>query len=427
MTDYCNKTKRTALVLGGTKPHILLIEKLKARGYHVILVDYLEAPPGAPFANAHIRESTLDEKRVLQIAKDTDASLIISTCIDQANCTCCYVAEQLCLPKPYDHETALNVTDKGRMKRIMADNGIRTSPFITVHSVDEIIWDKVRYPAVVKPVDCNSSKGVHRADCREEVERFTQEALLLSRSGVAIIEGYNTGSEIQVDCLATEQGASVLLTRMKKRIDSSSGMLLQSTGSILPAPLSEPEAMECAEIAGKIAAAFHLNNTPFFYQAILTDQGISVLEFAPRIGGGLSYYLIEAITGVDIIECAIDSFLGIPIRVKKAKNDKVFSTCLLYMHPGVLDHIEGFSELKAAGIIREAFQLRQNGSSIRGDLRSGNRVGAMVIEAQDYNDLCRKERLAYDTIRLCDPSGTDLFNRTLYSMQQKGQFNFELL
>ena len=33
--------KKNALVLGGTVPHISLIKKLKERGYHTILVDYL--------------------------------------------------------------------------------------------------------------------------------------------------------------------------------------------------------------------------------------------------------------------------------------------------------------------------------------------------------------------------------------------------
>ena len=31
---------KKAIVLGGTRPHITLIQKLKDRGYYVILIDY---------------------------------------------------------------------------------------------------------------------------------------------------------------------------------------------------------------------------------------------------------------------------------------------------------------------------------------------------------------------------------------------------
>ena len=34
-----------AIVLGGVAPHISLIERLKNRGFEVILIDYLDDPP----------------------------------------------------------------------------------------------------------------------------------------------------------------------------------------------------------------------------------------------------------------------------------------------------------------------------------------------------------------------------------------------
>ena len=207
-----------AIVLGGTSPHIDLINKLKARGYYVILVDYLDNSPGIAYADEHIKESTLDNEKVLQIAKEANAKLVISTCIDQANSVCCYVAEKLDLPKPYTYETSLNVTDKGLMKQIMAENNIPTSSFIVVRGENEINWNKVSFPAVVKPVDCNSSKGVHRVDNKEETLKYVREALEFSRTHCAIIEGYNEGNEIQVDCFAGTKGAKVLLTRQKKKI-----------------------------------------------------------------------------------------------------------------------------------------------------------------------------------------------------------------
>lgn len=395
----------TAVVLGGTSPHVELIKKLKKRGYHVVLIDYLNNSPGIEFADEHIQESTLDMEKVEQVAKEKNADLVISTCIDQANSVCCRVAERLGLPRPYSYQTSLDVTDKGRMKRIMVDSGIPTSPFTTVRSVEEIPWDAISYPAVVKPVDCNSSKGVHRADSPEEVEQYVREDLQMSRTGCAIIEGYNEGNEIQVDCFATENSAVVLMTRQKKKIVGGNALVLQSTGSIVPAPMKEQEVRQANEIAQAIAGAFDLHNTPFFYQAIVTASGIKVLEFAPRIGGGLSYYMLSSFAGVDSIEVAINSFLGVSQRVCPKELDRMYSTNLLYMKPGIFDHFEGVEELKAAGAIKDFFQMKKKGTEIGEDLRSGNRVGAFAVEAQDYDSLTRAEAKAYSAIKVMNADG----------------------
>lgn len=406
---------KKAIVLGGTSPHVLLIEKLKKRGYETVLVDYLSNSPGIAAADRHIQESTLDKEKIVEIAAAEKADLVISTCIDQANSTCCYVAEKLGLPKPYDYKTSLDVTDKGLMKKIMVDNDIPTSPYQVVEKEEEIDWNKVTYPAVVKPVDCNSSKGVHRADSRDEVLKYVNEAIGFSRTGNAIIEGFNCGEEIQVDCFSEESEVKVLMTRQKKKIAARDGMVLQSTGSVIPAPLSDDLNRQAAEIAEKIASAFGLKNTPFFYQAIVTENGISVLEFAPRIGGGLSYYLIKTIAGVDIVECAIDSFVGTPVKTEVKKDGKYYSTNLLYMNPGIYDHIEGFEELKNAGIIKDSFEMKKKGTEIDSDLRSGNRVGAFVVEADSFEQLSVLEKKAYSVIKVIGSCGNDLLNRSVIS------------
>lgn len=407
---------KIAIVLGGTSPHAILVQKLKVRGYYVVLVDYLDNPPAKQFADEHIQASTLDKDVVLKIAVEKNADIVISTCIDQANSICCYVAEQLNLPHPYSYETSLNVTDKGLMKRIMIDNSIPTSSYIIVEDTENIDWTKVTFPAVVKPVDCNSSKGVHRVDSVDEAKSRIAEAIKLSRTCKAIIEGFNKGEEIQVDCVATQNGVEVILTRQKKKIlHSGNEMVLQSRGSIIPAPLDESLNYQAQAIAEKIAASFGLTNTPFFYQAIVTEDGIKVLEFAPRIGGGLSYYVIKELAGFDVIEAAIDSFIGKPIEHNPSLLKKCYSTNLMYMMPGVFDHIEGLHELKDEGLAYEVFTLKDKGTIIDSDMRSSNRVAAFILEANTFDELAQKEEKAINMIEIRDNKGNALLNRSIYN------------
>ena len=154
------QNKPVALVLGGTVPHCEMIRQLKARGYYTVLIDYLDDSPAKSVADLHVQESTLDKEKVLEVARRMQAQLVICGCVDQANITACYAMEQLGHKPPYSYETALAITNKGVMKRVMMEKGIPTSKYIYVDSDSGIPEVALRYPVIVKPADSNSSNGV---------------------------------------------------------------------------------------------------------------------------------------------------------------------------------------------------------------------------------------------------------------------------
>ena len=404
-----------AIVLGGTLPHVTLVERLHARGYRVLLVDYLDDPPAKRVADEHVQISTLDKEAVLSLAEERGAALVISACIDQANSVCCYVAEKLGLPYPYSYETSLAVTEKGRMKAVFVKNGIPTAAYQEVSSVEEIDWSRVPFPAVVKPVDCNSSKGVRRVSNADEATVRLAEAIAMSRAGKAIIEEFNVGDEIQVDCVAAADGVKVMMTRLKRKVSGDGdAFVLQSWGSVFPAPLDDALKLRAVEIAERIAAAFGLRNTPFFYQATVVNGDIRVIEFAPRVGGGMSSKILLELAGYDPVDCVIDSFFGREISVSPVPLDRFRSTNILYMKAGVFGGIDGLEALLSEGVVSDYVVYRRNGDRVDGDLRSSNRVATLVIDGATYDDVRRKSLRAIDTVEIRDPSGAPMLNRELY-------------
>lgn len=403
--------KPVALVLGGTAPHKLLIKKLQERGYHTVLVDYLPNPPAKSIADEHVQASSYDKDQVLEIAKDRGASLVISTCIDQTNSVCCYVAEKLGLPHPYSYKDALYVTNKGMMKARMKEYDVPSSAYILTKNVELVDWSKVSFPCVVKPVDCNGSKGVRRADSIEEAKPFVTEALKLSQTSEAIIEGFCPGDEIQVDCVALDNNAEVVMTRSKVKVAGDNESVLNSFGSIVPAQVNNNVLLKLRQIAVNIAKGFGLHNTPFFYQAIVSDDEVNVLEFAARVGGGLSYYMIKNFVGFDAVEAAVDSFLGQPIHMGYHAPEKVYRTCLLYSKPCVFDHIEGMERLKEEGYAKEFFITKTKGDVIDKDMRSGNRVGSFVVEASSIDELNKKVNYCMENVRVIDVDGNNMIYR----------------
>ncbi|MFP4698573.1 MAG: acetyl-CoA carboxylase biotin carboxylase subunit family protein [Eubacteriales bacterium] len=406
--------KLKAIVLGGTIPHIELIKNLQKRGYYTILVDYYQNPPAKSYADEHIIESTLDQDVVLEIAQKLDVQLVISTCVDQANVTACYVAEKLGLPAPYSYEAALNVTNKGLMKKKMVEYAIPTSKYFCISNKNELENLCLEFPVVVKPSDSTGSKGVKKANNFSELYNYFREALGISRNNNVIIEEFQEGIEVQVDFFIQNKEPNIVMTRQKSKISLEFDSVLQSTGSIIPADLSQAAKDSFLEIANNIANAFNLKNTSLFIQAIVNGDDINVLEFAPRIGGGLSYRLIKLITGFDILDATVDSYLNIPIDVLSKQPKFYYSTNIIYAFPGKFDSIQGYQELIDRNIIEEFYIFKTKGMEIGSEMASRDRVGAFLLKANKKADLHSKMLEAIDEMEVYDSNGDPIMRHDIF-------------
>lgn len=387
---------KTALVLGGTVPHIELIRQLHERGYFVYLLDYTDNPPAKTVADEHIKASTLDQDAVLSIAKQYHTDLVISSCIDQANSTACYVAEHLNLPHPYSFSTSLDVTRKGQMKTLFKKNGIPTSDFYILTQEEKPVIH-FPFPFVIKPTDANSSKGVFKIECEKDFYDKIPESFAFSREKKVIVEQFVEGTEIQVDCVASNGKAYVLMTSDKESLQKS-GKELQVAGFSIPGPLCERFASDLAIIAQRIANAFSLENTPFFYQAIIGDDGIRVLEFAPRIAGGTRFEMVRMFCGYDYINSSIASFLGEKIDTHFTPSDDKYTIRHIYMRPGIFKSIVGLEEALENGTIDHYFPFVNSGRTITASMSSGNRIGAIMVKASSYEESVKKIRQAMQSI-----------------------------
>lgn len=393
---------KKALVLCATVPHTLLLEKLKQRGYYTLVADMNPGAPAVSYADEFVCISAFDKEAIAAYAEENGVDLVISCCSEQANSVCCYVGEMLNLPHPYSYETSLDVTNKGRMKKLFKQGGVTTSDFVLFKEVDELTGCQLPYPVVVKPVDAYSSKGVHKADNVEQLLEFARDALRVSRSGQGIVETYCPGVEIQVDCVAIRGKAHVLLTRTKRTL-SQNAIELNSGGSVVPAEMTAAEESQAAELAQRIVNVFGLVDTPFFYQARMKDGRISVLEFAPRIGGGLSFQMVKRATGVDIVDLSIQSFLGEEMSMEgRFEKPRYLSTLLLYMEPGIFGEVTGLERLLEDGTVDYAAVLKKRGDKVDANRTSSNRAATLLMTADSKSELEEKTKRALDKIDILD-------------------------
>jgi biotin carboxylase len=407
--------KPTAVVLGGTIAHSELILKLKNRGYFVVLVDYLESPPAKSVADVHLLVSTLDLENVLKVSQDYNANLVISSSVDQANVTACYVGEILNLTLPYSYELARNITNKGYMKEMMINNQIPTSPFVYFSSSNELEKLDLKYPVIVKPSDSCAANGVKIIFSEENLIPYSNNALNLSRNNHAIIEEFVNGKEISAYCFVEDHVAKILMISERYSVTEGPSCVLKCYATLAPAEIPGETFNEFSRVAQRIVDLFSLNNTPLHIQAIINEEGkINIIEFAPRVGGGISYETIRMNTGFDILEASIDSYLEKPVVVDVGSSSNVTTINIIYGTQGILDKIIGVENLIDNHLIDKFFMYKSFGTEIKTERASSSRIAVFIIKANTKEENLQRVKYAISCIDVLNPNGESIMRKDLY-------------
>lgn len=399
---------KKAIVLGGTHDHIGLIEILHEKGFYTILIDHLENPPAAAYADEHIRESTLDVEVVLDIAKNKKPEIVIAACIDQALLTMAHVCEKLGLPCHINAKTALELTNKIYMKQKFAENEIPTSNFFVLDKKDSpILPNEIRFPLVIKPADSNGSKGITKINTPGDIEKAVEFALLHSRSKQVILEEFVDGEEFSVDVAVKDFIPTVLMVtkNIKMRQSENTFTIIQS---LFPATQEAELLDEIHQIAKKITKTYKIKNSPLLIQMIYHAGKLSVIEFSARIGGGSKHHFIKKITQFDLLEWFVNLFFSEPTNIK-IKDNRI-SGCLHYFYAknGLIKEFLNFDVAVADSIIEQYYLYKTSGMTISNHISSGDRVAGILITGKTPDDIWIKLQKANSILKIRDSTQEDL-------------------
>lgn len=428
--------KPVAIVLGGSAAHAELILRLKEKGYHVTLVDYLDNPPSKKVADDHVQISTLDKEKVLEVAKQLKAQLVINTHLDPPLETACYVSEQMGLPIPYSYDTSVKITNKSIMKRVMLDNDIQTAPYFTAKCIADLGKNNLHFPLIVKPTDSTGTLGVSRVDNQIDLEKRFGEACKFSRAGEVVIEEFCEGAEWNVYCFIIDYEPHVLLVLHKYKLFDCAGKgipiseQLTQLGTVTQYKISKFLNDRIKNIAKRIAVSFNIRQSPLLIQTIVDGNDVSVIEAAARLGGtGLSDYLIREITGVDILEATIQSYFGITTDVVAGairsyslkepdvgKNERRFEYAInfVYAAEGVFERIEGVNRLFDQKLVQVFHAIKSQNMVINEPFSSRNRVAFFIVKAEDRESLFEKVERAMGLIDVLGANGKSIMRRDLF-------------
>ena len=401
-----------ALVLAGGFPQIELLRQLKDRGIETVLADYYAEPVAKPYADRFYQVSTLDVPGITALAKAEQVDFLITCCTDQALLTVAEVSEELGLPCYIDHQTGRNVTNKQYMKKVFNAADVPTAKHTIMARFDETLLKGMEFPLIVKPVDCNSSKGVKRTENKEQLRTAVEAAIGYSRTNTAIVEEFIDGEELSADVYVENGVAHLLFVSTLEKIGNNDKFIIFRGRYSAEKTALVRDLLQ--SIAQKIADAFGLKNSPMLIQLITDGKRVFVLEFSARTGGGVKYQLIRKASGFDVIAAVIDLTLGKKPHVEvQPPENKFILNDFIYCKPGIFDRVEGFEELKKQGILSEYSVYKWRGAEFDTIENSGDRIAGFTVQADTPEELRRKHAAALAGMRVLDTQGNDMIRRDL--------------
>lgn len=232
--------------------------------------------------------------------------------------------------------------DKVMQKMILKAHGIPVLDCLSFHSsrwlsdsqkVLERLENKIKYPAIVKPVNLGSSIGITPAKNREELEEAIEVAVGLS-SQVLVEPLIKNLLEINCAVLGDQDYAEVslceepitvsdILSFQDKYLGSGKTKGMSAAKRRLPADIPEEMSYKIQELAKKAFFALNLSGVSRMDFLINKDNNNIYFNEPNTIPGSLAFYLWEP-SGKPYPKL-IDQLIELAFKRFKEKNNLIFS------------------------------------------------------------------------------------------------------
>ncbi|WBW98864.1 ATP-grasp domain-containing protein [Oceanirhabdus sp. W0125-5] len=401
------------MLLGSSKAQLNTIKKIQNLGHEVIASDYHETSVGKNIANDTWLASTFDYAETLKgaVAKSIDGIMTMGT--DQPVLTVAKVANTLNLPYFLDIDTALSVTNKAIMKQKFIDYQIPTTNYVLYEPSNPSVLEKVKFPAVIKPLDSQGQRGIYVVNSIDEIQTLYSDVISYSREKSILIESYYANDEITISGWVEAGELKVLTITDRVTFDSKDeiGICLSHE---FPSKHTKEYGQAIVHLSKKIVKDFKIQSGPIYFQFFIGEEGLKVNEIACRIGGAYEDEFIPYLTGVDLLHMTIMGSLGIDYSTDNLINHDVFSinkhlsVQLFFSNPCKICDMPTEDEIrKLEGVVNVGFNYHV-GDTIPKISNATQRIGYVIVAADSKQQLEKRLSLLYKHLKIIDENSNNV-------------------
>ena len=178
---------------------------------------------------------------------------------------------------------------------------------------NEIPWETIRYPAVLKPVDAGASSGVHICSSKEEICQNLDDAFHSSDRGAIIIEEFISGNEFTAHYTIFRGKATLSCIDNRYPVAVHEGSVTTIPAArVYPSTFTESYIKKVNDHMLKLAEGIGIYNGVIFIQGIHdpeTDE-FKVFEAGCRSAAETPCRLLEKVTGNNYLKMIVDTALN---------------------------------------------------------------------------------------------------------------------
>ncbi|MCL2602131.1 MAG: ATP-grasp domain-containing protein [Treponema sp.] len=298
--------------------------------------------------------------------------------------TVAWVAEKLKLPGiPF--QTALDASDKERMRRRFRESGVPSPAFVIFSSAADAGGDlPFPLPVVVKPVDNMGSRGCRRVDTVGDLGTAVASALAFSRSGRAIVEQYMEGPEFSIDALVYK--GEITMCGIADRHIFFPPYFIEM-GHTMPSAQPPSVIRSLLDTFTQGVRALGIENGAAKGDVKLTPRGPMIGEIAARLSGGyMSGWTYPYSSGVLPTRGAIEIALGRKPSRTAPEWDWTAAERAFISIPGTVQTMEGIETARVMPFVRDVFTRAKPGSAVNFPENNVTKCGNVIAAAASRDD-----------------------------------------
>lgn len=381
------------LVLPGTRWQIPLIQKAKRMGHNVFVVNPVKNDRIEQLADSFFASDIFLIDEIEKYAKTRGIEAIISDECDIAMPVVAELGERLKLPT-ISTATAALYTNKYMMREFARKIGIKNAEYQLCENAEDAVefLKETGRSVIIKPIDCNASRGVFKVDSEQDIRNHFDEALFFSRIQKAVLaERYISGTEFTVDGIKTPDHHFTLAISEKKhyRHNENIAKELLFTHSNNQYDYERLKRVNDYFIMNS-PLVFGLTHAEYKYE----NGEFYLIEIGARGGGNLiSSVISQYMSGFDVYEYLINCSLGnIVTENFEIQKSYLHRTALLKFFDvpnggGTVKDIIGIDFLKEEPDIVDFALNFSIGDEIKDAASDSNRIGYYIICSENKEKL----------------------------------------
>lgn len=379
------------MVVAGGSWQCPIVKTAKRMGHDVICTNLYEDSPAFQYADVGEAADVLDKEKNLEIARRYHIDAVLTDQSDIAVPTVAYIAENLGL-KGIGTKRAHLFTNKYAMRKFCRNHGFVYPRFQLCRTLEEAeIFLIQMKKAVLKPLDSQSSRGVHVIKSVHQLKSCFEDAMQYSNYERAVLmEQYIEGKEFTVDGVRNRDDYYVTAISKKEYFSHNPNIARELLFSNDDDEFDYDKLREQnRRMVLKMGLPFGLTHAEYKYM----DGEFYLIEIAARGGGTkISSDLVPLMSGVNSNEVYINMLLGKEGRIEVDCDRNRYALLGFFdFHPGKVAGIEGLSQAQGIEGVCEIGLNFSVGDRIVQPSDDRSRAGYYIIYADSYQELRNRE------------------------------------